>query len=116
MVHSDGKPCMRHIVGLEDVLHGCMRALGNPAAIGHAFAIAGPSAFTYDILSRRISDRLGIPVVRFVNTEYHDFEHNLSKSRSILGYNPACDIVKLVDSAVEYRQSGRQRTPCKYPG
>ena len=116
MVHPDGKPCMRHIVALEDVIHGCMQAVENPAAIGHAFAIAGPSAFTYDILSRRISEKLGIPLVNFVNSEYHDFQHSLSKSRSILGYNPAYDITKIVDSAVEYRQKGTKRSLCKYPG
>jgi len=116
MVHPDGKPCMRHIVALEDVIHGCMQAVANPAAIGHAFTIAGPSAFTYDVLSRRISEKLGIPVVDFVNPEYHDFQHSLSKSRSILGYNPTYDIIKIVDSAVEYRRQGNKRSLCKYPG
>ena len=116
MIHPDGKPCMRHIVAIEDVIHGCMRAVGNPAAIGHAFAIAGSSAFTYDVLSKRIGEKLGIPVVEFINPEYHDFQHSLSKSRSILGYNPTYDIIKIVDSAVEYRQKGNQRSLCKYPG
>ncbi|MDD5697171.1 MAG: NAD(P)-dependent oxidoreductase [Victivallaceae bacterium] len=116
MVHPDGKPCMRHIVALEDVIHGCLQALGNPAAIGHAFAIAGPSAFTYDVLSRYISEKLDIPAVDFVNPEYYDFQHDLSKSRSILGYRPTYDIVKIVDQAIAYRKQGKTRSLCKYPG
>ncbi|MBT3380359.1 MAG: NAD(P)-dependent oxidoreductase [Lentisphaerae bacterium] len=116
MVHPDGKPCIRHVVSIRDVVHGVLQAVGNQSAIGAAFAIAAPSAFAYDVMSEYASRKLDIPVVRFVNEIAHDFQHSLAKSRSILGYNPQCDIFRIVDDAVAFRKSGRQRSPLKYPG
>ncbi len=116
MTHPDGRPCVRHIVGIKDVVHGCMISIGNKAAIGHAFAITGPSAFSYDVMAKHISGKLDIPVVEFVNPEYHDFRHDLSKSRSILGYDPQYDIIRIIDYAVEFRKSGKSRTPTRYIG
>ena len=116
MTHPDGKPGMRHVVGIKDVVQSVLLAIGNQASIGHAFAIVAPSAFTYDVMAKYISEKLDIPTVEFVNPEYHDFEHCLAKSRSILGYNPQYDIFKIVDDAIAFRKSGKQRTPLKYPG
>ncbi len=116
MIHEDGKPCIRHVVWIKDVVHGCMCALGNKAALGEAFTIAGPSPFSYDVLANYISAKLDIPVVEFINPEYHDFRHDLSKSKSILGYRPEWDILKIADAAMEFRRSGAERTPTKYIG
>jgi len=116
MVHPDGKPCMRHVVSIRDVVHGVLQAVGNQAAIGEAFAIAAPSAFTYDVMSKYASQELDIPVVEFVDEVGYDFQHCLAKSRSILGYDPQYDIFRIVDDAVAFRKSGKQRTPLKYPG
>lgn len=116
MIHPNGKPCMRHIVGIRDVVQSCLLAIGNQSAIGHAFTVAAPSAFTYDTMAGYISEKLDLPSLKFINADYHDFQHNLSKSRSILGYKPEYDIFKIIDDAVEFRKAGHQRTPCLYPG
>jgi nucleoside-diphosphate-sugar epimerase len=107
---------MRHIVGISDVIQAIMISIGNKAAIGKAFPIAGPSAFTYDILSEYIAKKLDIPVLRFKVPGFHDFRHNISFSRSVLGYNPTYDIFKIVDEAVDFRRAGKQRTETKYIG
>lgn len=116
LVHPDGRPGKRHIVGIKDVVHSIMLSIGNRASIGHAFAIVAPSAFTYDVMAKYVSEQLDIPVVEFVCEEYNDFEHCLAKSRSILGYNPQYDIFRIVDDAIAFRQAGGVRTPLKYPG
>lgn len=116
MIHPDGTPCIRHIVALEDCITSVFCALGNPSALGHAFTVAAPSAFSYKVLADYISEKLDIPVVEFKNHIYHDFQHDLSKSRSILGFNPSYDIIRIVDNALKFRASGRKRSVCKYPG
>jgi nucleoside-diphosphate-sugar epimerase len=116
MVHPDGTPCIRHIVALEDCITSIFCALGNPAAAGHAFTVAAPSAFSYKVLAEYISQKLDIPVLNFTNPIYHDFQHDLSKSRSILGFNPSYDIIRMVDKALEFRAAGHTRSSCKYPG
>jgi len=116
LVHPGGKPGIRHIVGIKDVVQGVLLAIGNPSAIGQAFTITGPSAFSYGFAAEYISKRLDIPIVEFEYDGFHDFTHNIAKARSILGYNPEYDIVKIIDSAIEFRKSGRKRTPEKYIG
>jgi nucleoside-diphosphate-sugar epimerase len=116
MDHEDGSPGMRHVVGLPDVIQAIMLSIGNKAAVGKAFPIAGPSAFTYDILSEYISKKLNIPVLRFKVPDFYDFQHNISFSRSVLGYNPIYDIFRIVDEAVAFRKAGKRRIETKYIG
>jgi len=116
LTHPDGKPGVRHVVGLPDVVQSIMLALGNPTAVGHAFTIAAPSAFSYDVLAKYVSEKLDLPIVEFAYEGFYDFSHDLSKSRAILGYNPQYDIFRLVDEAVEFRKAGKQRSPIKYIG
>ena len=63
-----------------------------------------------------MSAKLGLGVVEFTNPEFHNFCIDLSKSRSVLGYSPECDIFKIVDDAVAFRKAGKKRTPTKYIG
>ena len=116
MAHPGGAACLRHIVGIKDVVQSIMLAINNPVAIGQAFNVSGPSPFSYDVLSEYISEKLGLPVVEFENPEFHDFCIDLTKSRSVLNYKPTYDIFKIVDDAVSFRKAGKKRTPTKYIG
>lgn len=116
LVHPDGKPGKRHVVGIKDAVQGILLSIGNPAAIGEAFTITGPVPFSYGELSRYISERLSLPVVEFVMDSFHDFEHTIAKARSLLGYNPQDDIFRVVDDAIAFRKSGKKRTKTKYIG
>jgi UDP-glucose 4-epimerase len=116
LVHPGGRPGIRHIVSINDVVDAVMLAVGNDAALYQAFNVSGPAPFSYEVLARYISEKLDIPIVEFEYDVFHDFQIDLSKSRQILGYNPKVDIYDIVDSAIEYRKSGGQRTRLKYPG
>ena len=97
LVHPGGKPGIRHIVGIKDVVQSILLSIGNPAAIGQAFNIAGPSAFSYDVLADCVAKKLNLPVVEFEYDKFYDFSNNITKARSILGYAPEYDIFKIVD-------------------
>jgi len=116
MVHPGGKPGIRHIVGIKDVVQGIMLSIGNQAAIGQAFAITGPSAFSYGTAAEYAAKKLNLPVVEFECREFNDFQHSIAKARSMLGYDPKYDIMKIIDDAVAFRQAGKKRTPTKYIG
>ncbi len=116
LVHPGGKPGIRHLVGIKDSVQGILLALGNPSALGQAFTITGPSAFSYGFAAEYISKKLDIPIVEFEYDGFHDFTHTIAKARSILGYNPEDDIVKIIDSAISFRKSGKRRHPTKYIG
>ena len=116
LIHPDGKPGIRHIVGIKDAIQGVLLAIGNPSAIGEAFTITGPSPFSYGFAAEYVSKKLNLPVVEFEYDKFYDFTHNISKARSILGYNPEYDIVRIIESAIEFRKSGKKRHPTKYIG
>jgi nucleoside-diphosphate-sugar epimerase len=116
LVHPGGKPGVRHVVGIKDVVQSILIAIGNASSIGHAFTIAAPSSFSYGVASDYISKRLGLPIVEFEDDGFYDFTHSVAKARSILGYDPQYDIIKIIDDAIEFRKSGKTRHPLKYIG
>ena len=116
LVHPGGKPGIRHIVSIKDAVQGVLLAIGNPSAIGQAFTITGPSAFSYGFAAEYIAKKLNLPIVEFEDNKFYDFTHNIAKSRSILGYDPKDNITKIIDDAVEFRKSGKKRHHIKYIG
>ena len=116
LVHPGGKPGIRHVVAIKDVVDSVLLSIGNPTAIGEAFNISGPSPFSYGQLASYISRKLGLPIVEFEYERFYDFTINIAKARSVLGYNPQYDIIKIVDKAIAFRKSGKKRTPIKYIG
>lgn len=68
------------------------------------------------ILARYVGEKLGVPVVDFELPDGHDFEIDISKARSVLGYRPEYDVFRIVDAAVEFRKSGKARADAKYGG
>lgn len=114
--HPGGAPFKRHVVGVKDVVQSFLLALGNPRALGETFHVAAPAAFSYDVLARYIGEKIGVPVVDFTLKDAHDFEIDISKARSVLGYAPEYDVFKMVDAAVEFRRSGKLRADAKYSG
>jgi dTDP-L-rhamnose 4-epimerase len=116
LVHADGSAGKRHIVGIQDVVKSIMLAIGNPSAVGEAFNVSGPAPFGYDILAGYVAEKLNLPIVRFEVGEFNDFCIDMSKSRSVLGFDPECDIFRIVDDALQFRKDGKTRSDCPYPG
>jgi nucleoside-diphosphate-sugar epimerase len=116
LVHADGSAGKRQIVSIKDVVRSVMLAIGNPTAIGEAFNVSGPAPFSYDVLADYVAEKLDLPVVRFEVGEFHDFCIDMSKSRSVLGFNPEHDIFRIVDDALQFRRDGKMRSECPYPG
>jgi len=116
LVHPGGKPGIRHVVGIKDVVQAILLSAGNPAAIGEAFTVAGPSPFSYGEVAKYASEKLNLPIVRFEQEGFYDFTHSIAKTRSFLGYNPQWDIFRIVDDAIAFRRAGKKRTFLKYPG
>jgi len=103
-VDEAGWPYHRHIVHIDDLVQALGRILGNPTALGHSFNIAAPSAFDYRVAGDYLSERTGVPTVNVTAAGYHSFEINITKARSMLGYDPQNDIFRMIDRALEYRE------------
>lgn len=116
LVHPNGKPYVRHIVSIGDVVGSIVHALGNEKAMGETFNVATPEPFSYDVLSAYIAEKLGIPAVEFEFDGAFDFAIDVSKSKSVLGYEPEYDNFRIVDDAIAFRKLGRPRSDAAYGG
>ena len=114
--HPDGRAGKRQVVGIKDVVKSIMLSIGNPTAVGEAFNVSGPAPFSYDAVSKYVSEKLDLPIVEFEVSEYHDFCIDMTKARSVLGLNPEYDIFRVIDDAIAFRKAGKKRSECLYPG
>jgi nucleoside-diphosphate-sugar epimerase len=105
--HPDGRPMRRHIVALEDCVQVHLLALQREGIEGQTFMIAMNEPFDYVETARYVAEKLGIGVLELVDPVGQDFSIDVAKARYVLGYRPQYDIFALVDSAIEFRRSGR---------
>jgi nucleoside-diphosphate-sugar epimerase len=100
LTDAQGAPLRRHIVHVDDVIQAFERMLDNPSAVGQTFNIAGPSAFDYRVAADYLSRRRGIPTVELRCPNYHSFEINITRARTVLGYAPENDFFRMSDRAM----------------
>ncbi len=91
LTNAQGVPLRRHIVHVDDVMQAFSRMLGNASALGQTFNIAGPSAFDYRVAAEYLSEKTGEPVIELRCPDYHSFEINITRARTVLGYAPEND-------------------------
>jgi len=103
LTDAHGTPLRRHIVHVDDVMQAFAKMLGNPSALGQTFNIAGPSAFDYRVAADYLSAKLGVPTIELRCPDYHSFEVNITRARTVLGYAPENDFFRMADRAVEER-------------
>ena len=103
LLDRDNKPIRRHIVHIDDVIHGFDRMLDNPAALNEDFNIAAPAAFDYRSASSYLSEKTDLPTVEISCPEYHSFEIDISKAREMIGYAPQNDFEAMADRALAFR-------------
>lgn len=107
--HPDGQPMLRHIVSVEDCVQAFLLSLEREGIEGETFNIAMGEPFNYVDTAAYAAERLGIDVIELVDPVGQDFCMDVTKARYVLGYKPQCDIGGLIDSAVDFRQSGQSR-------
>ena len=100
LTDARGVPLRRHIVHVDDVVHAFDRMLDNPSAFGQSFNIAGPAAFDYRVAADYLSRELKIPTIELRCPDYHPFEINITRARSVLGYSPENDFFRMADRAI----------------
>ena len=81
LIDKDEQSIRRHIVHVDDVIHGFNCMLDNPSALNEDFNIAAPAAFDYRTASLYLSEKTGLPVVEISCPDYHSFEIDISKAR-----------------------------------
>jgi UDP-glucose 4-epimerase len=103
LLDAAGAPLRRHIVHVDDVMQALDRMLGNASALGQTFNIAAPAPFDYRVAAEYLSQKLGVPTVEIRCPNYHPFEINITRARTVLGYAPENDFFRMADRAIAAR-------------
>jgi len=102
---SKGRYFKKHIADVRDIVHGCLCALGKERALGETFQLAGPRPFTWDEAVYRLAEILDLPLVDIqVSGTPTFYEFDLSKAQTALGFQPSCDIVRMIVDALSFRR------------
>jgi len=112
LMNAEGVPFNRHVVHVDDQMQAFDRILGNPAALGQSFNVAGPAPFNYRAAAEYLSASMDVPTVEIRCPAYHSFEINITRARTVLGYAPENDFFRMADRAIEARKSlsGKQES------
>jgi UDP-glucose 4-epimerase len=102
---ANGKPYRKHVADVQDIVHGCLCVLGRAEAAGEVMQLGGPGAFTWDVAVPHLSERTGIPYIEASpKSTPTSYEFDLSKARRLIGFDPQCDIVRMIDDAIAFRE------------
>lgn len=115
MQDPDGKPVQRNFVHVEDLVSAVLLALDHPAARQQTFNICMDEPVDYAEVAAYLTASRGLPSVA-VPTPFHSTWLDNTKARFLLGWRPAYDLKKLIDSAWEYQRDPADPRVIWYPG
>ncbi len=100
---ENGRPYKKHVADVRDIVDGCFAVLGKSAALGQIIQLAAPEAFTWDVAIPHLSAALGIPYVEAdVPGTPTFYEFDLTRSRTLLQFEPEYHIIRMIDDAVRF--------------
>jgi nucleoside-diphosphate-sugar epimerase len=93
-----GRPLRRNVTDPRDLCRAFLTALGNPAARGELFNIAGP-VFSHRDLAEHLSRADGLPVHDVPVPDAHSFEMDTGKAERVLGFRAEHTVFDTADRA-----------------
>lgn len=99
----DFRSWMEHHVDVRDLIQGILLSLEKDEAVGEVFNFAAPEPSSWEVAVKTI--------VKYTNESYHDiqiknfwsYEIDITKAKTVLGYNPVYGIDAMVRDALDYK-------------
>lgn len=107
LVGPTGEPWSMHVVDVRDVVDGILLAAIHPAAVNDDFFIAGPYPTTFREGSSVIANAFGAPAYEVSMPRDWRLEMDITKARTILGYDPKWTFEKIVAAGKAEAISGK---------
>lgn len=98
----DGRVWRTQVTDVRDVVRATLLALERDSSIGEIMNIAGPP-FDWDVPVKYLSKRTAKPYVECRLASSWRCEFDISRARAVLGYQPNYDVIRMIDSAFDYR-------------
>jgi UDP-glucose 4-epimerase len=115
MLDPDGKPVKRNFVHVEDLVSALLLAVDHPNARQQLFNISMDEPVDYDEMGKYLTVIRGLQSVE-IKTGFHSTWLDNTKAKLLLGWRPAYDMKKMVDSAWDYVRAQDDPRIIWYPG
>jgi UDP-glucose 4-epimerase len=115
MLDSDGRPVKRNFVHVEDLVSALLLAIDHPRARQQLFNISMDEPVDYSEVAAYLNTSRGLPSVG-IKTAYHSTWLDNTKAKLILGWRPAYELRKMIDSAWDYVRAEDDPRKVWYPG
>jgi UDP-glucose 4-epimerase len=115
MLDPDGRPVKRNFVHVEDLVSALLIAIDHPQARQQLFNISMDEPIDYGEMGKYLTVSRGLPAVE-IKTEYHSTWLDNTKAKLLLGWRPAYDMKKIIDSAWDYVRAQNDPRIVWYPG
>ena len=115
MLDREGQPVKRNFVHVDDLVSAILLTINHPKARQQLFNISMDEPVDYGEMGRYLAASRGLPTVEIM-TPYHSTWLDNTKAKFLLGWRPAYDMKKLIDSAWDYVRPPSDPRTVWYPG
>ncbi|MCW5666767.1 MAG: NAD(P)-dependent oxidoreductase [Piscinibacter sp.] len=115
LLDANGAGLLRNFVHVDDLVSAILAALDQPRARGQLMNVAMDEPVDYVRLGEHLARTRGCPLVR-IRDRYHSTWLDNSKAKFLLGWRPAYDLERLVESAWSWQRASDDPRRIWYPG
>ncbi|PDT81406.1 NAD(P)-dependent oxidoreductase [Sinorhizobium sp. BJ1] len=115
LLDADGRPLKRNFVHVDDLVSAILAAIDHPRAVRQLFNISMDRPVDYGDVAAYLARTRGLGSVD-IPSRFHSNWMDNSKAKYLLGWQPAYDLEKLIDSAWQYERSEENPRIVWYPG
>jgi UDP-glucose 4-epimerase len=115
LMESDGTPVKRNFVHVDDLVEAIVISLGHPKARQRLYNICMDEPVDYRDVAAYLGRTRGLPAKEIRGPYVGNWLDN-SRAKAELGWRPAYDLRKLIESAWSYERSANDPRRIWYPG
>lgn len=102
--NPDGVAYRQHFSDVRDIAQGLALSIERDEAVGQVFNLAGAAIFDWGDIAPRLGQRFGLPVAEARLPYANHFELDLSKIKTLLGFQPQHDFDSILNTAEAIRR------------
>ena len=98
-LNPNGTPYKQEFTDVRDIVQGLVLGVEKSEAIGEEFTLGGAALFKWEEAVPYLSERYGLDYVTAQRENSNYFEFDLTKIKTLLGYQPQHDLKSVLDTA-----------------
>jgi UDP-glucose 4-epimerase len=102
--NPNGTPYKQEFTDVRDIVQGLVLGIEKDEALGEEFTLGGAALFRWEEAVPYLSERYNLDYVNARVLSSNHFEFDLTKIKTLLGYQPQHDLESVLDTAEAIRR------------